>query len=190
MEKQFVKTEARQRCTPGEKGYGCPLHTLRSEEEHRKEAVKVFIQVSSSGPLSSFRPISWLLFPWDPLLGVHAPLCQDGSWSEGFWEEQDSWWPGIIPWLFTYRASFCMCIVSPLSPKKEGWRALNPLLKQGFTPLCPCYDYYLNVFTRDKHWLFTLFLLLHPFWRSNRRLIVNALTGAHLSLVSGNANNC
>ena len=89
METQFVKTEARQRCTPGEKGHGCPLHTLRSEEEHRKEAVKLFIQVSSSGPLSSFRPIIWLLFPWDPLLGVHELLCQDGSSSEGFWEEQD-----------------------------------------------------------------------------------------------------
>ena len=37
---------------------------------------------------------------------------------------------------------------------------------------------------RDKHWLFTLFLLLFPFQRANKRLIKNALTGAHLSLVS------
>ena len=42
------------------------------------------------------------------------------------------------------------------------------------------------MFTRDKHWLFTLFLLLFPFWRANRKLIVNVLTGAHLSLVSEN----
>ena len=54
--------------------------------------------------------------------------------------------------------------------------------------LCPYHDYYLKLFTSDKHWLFTLFLLLFPFGRTNRRLIVNALTGAHLSLVSENAN--
>ena len=50
----------------------------------------------------------------------------------------------------------------------------------------PCPDSYLQVFTRGKHWLFTLFLLLLPFWRANRRLIVNAVTGAHPSLISGN----
>ena len=44
------------------------------------------------------------------------------------------------------------------------------------------------MFIRDKHWLFTLFLLLFPFWRAKRRLIVNSSAGAHLSLVSGNAN--
>ena len=85
---------------------------------------------------------------------------------------------------------------APLSHKGGDWRALNPLLKQGFPSFCSCHDYYLDycrddylkVFTRGKDWLFTLFLLLLPFWRANRRLIVNALTGAHLSLVSGNAN--
>ena len=43
-------------------------------------------------------------------------------------------------------------------------------------------------FTRVKDWLFTLFLLLLLFERAHRSLIVNALTGAHQSLVSGNAN--
>ena len=75
-----------------------------------------------------------------------------------------------------------------LFQKRGEQRSLHPLLKQGFTSLCPCHDYYLKVFTRDKHWLFTLFLLLLPFQRANRRLIVNSSTGAHLSLVSGNAN--
>ena len=65
-----------------------------------------------------------------------------------------------------------MCSVS-LVPKEWGGRSLNPLLKQGFAPFCLCHDYYLTVFTRDKHWLFTLFLLLLPFQRANRRLIVN-----------------
>ena len=30
-------------------------------------------------------------------MGVHAPHSQDGYRSEGFWEEQDSLQPGIIP---------------------------------------------------------------------------------------------
>ena len=40
-------------------------------------------------------------------------------------------------------------------------------------------------YLQERDWLFTLFLLLLPFWRAKRRLIVNILTGAHLSLVSG-----
>ena len=81
-----------------------------------------------------------------------------------------------------------MCSVS-LVPKGGGGRGdLNPLFKQDFVPLCPCHDYYFKVFIRDKHWLFIIFLLLLPFQRANRRLIVNASTGAHLWLVSGNVN--
>ena len=83
-------------------------------------------------------------------------------------------------------------------PRRGGAESLKPFLKQGFAPLCPCHDYYLDychdyylkVFTRDKHWLFTLFLLLPPFRMVNRRLVVNALTRAHLSLISRNANSC
>ena len=33
--------------------------------------------------------------PWDPALGVHAPLSQDGFQSEGFWE-QNSLCLGVI----------------------------------------------------------------------------------------------
>ena len=39
------------------------------------------------------------------------------------------------------------------------------------------------MFTREKDWLFTLFLLLLPF----QRAIVNSSAGAHIALVSGNA---
>ena len=86
-----------------------------------------------------------------------------------------------------------MCSVF-LVPKKGGGdgevgggsgkqRFHNPLLKQGFAPLFPCcdyyldycHDYYLKVFTRDKDWLFTLFLLFLSFWRENRRLTVKLL---------------
>ena len=76
--------------------------------------------------------------PWDPFLGAHAPLSQDGSQSEGFWEEQGSLWPGVIPWLLTHKEPFCLCVVSSLSPKWGEQRSLNPWLKQDFAPLCPC----------------------------------------------------
>ena len=42
-------------------------------------------------------PFSTPDLPWDPPLGAHAPLSQDGSQSKGFWEEQDSLWPDVIP---------------------------------------------------------------------------------------------
>ena len=43
-----------------------------------------------------------------------------------------------------------MCSGS-LPPKKDvELRSLNPLLKQGFAPLCPCHDCYLKLFTRGK----------------------------------------
>ena len=64
----------------------------RSEEE----AVKSFIQVSSarSGlPLVSFPTPS---LHWDPCPGC-ARTSQDGSQNEGFWEEQESFWPGVTP---------------------------------------------------------------------------------------------
>ena len=48
---------------------------------------------------------------------------------------------------------------------------------------------WLEMFRRDKDWLFTLFLLLLPFPRPNRGPVVNSSTGAHLSLASGNAAN-
>jgi len=48
-------------------------------------------------------------------------------------------------------------------------------------------SYSLEVLTRDKDWLFTLFLLLLLFLRANGELIVHSSTGAHLSLIAGNA---
>ena len=63
---------------------------------HEKEQNKsdLIILVSSFGSLCSFRQIICFLFPHltypGTLLSVHVPLSQDGSRSEGFWEEQDS----------------------------------------------------------------------------------------------------
>ena len=72
---------------------------------------RAFIEVSSSESLSSFQPSIWFVFllakylvslstpdpPWDPPLGAHASPSQDGSCSEGFWEEHDSLWAGLGP---------------------------------------------------------------------------------------------
>ena len=49
-----IEREAKLRCTPREIGCGRPPN----EEEYNTEAVKSFIEVSISGPLSSFRPIA------------------------------------------------------------------------------------------------------------------------------------
>ena len=79
-----------------------------------------------------------------------------------------------------------MCSVS-LILKRGKQRSFNLLLRQGFASLCPCHDYFLEMFTRDKDRLFTLILLLLPSWRTHRRLLINSSTGPHLSLASGNA---
>ena len=38
----------------------------------------------------------------------------------------------------------------PCPQRKVELRSLNPLLKQGFAPLCPCHNCYLKLFTRGK----------------------------------------
>ena len=111
---------------------------------------------------------------------MHAPLSQDESPTEGFWEEQDSLRPSIIPNFnpLTFDLSvYVQCLPCP----KRG-RSGHPLIlysKQGFAPLS-LHDYYLKVFKRDKHWLFTLLLL--PFWSANRRLVICIHPEAHFFL--------
>ena len=56
----------------------------------------------------------------------------------------------------------------------------NLLLRQGFASLHPCQDYSLEVFTRDKDWLLTPFLLLLQFLRANRGLVLNSSAGCSL----------
>ena len=92
------------------------------------------------------------------------------------------------------RAFLPMCSVSLVPKSMGGWSGVgsgDPLIlypNKVFSPLCPCHDYYLKVFTSDKDWLLTLFLLLLPVQRANMRLTVNILIGAHITLVSGNEN--
>ena len=91
---------------------------LPSEEEPRKEAIKAFIRQFSQ--VFVFLQASYLVsfstpeLPWDPPWGAYAPLSQDGSRSEGFWEEPDSLWAGVVL-TFDAKEPFCACVVSPLS---------------------------------------------------------------------------
>ena len=123
--------------------------------------------------------------PWDTPLGFTHPSAQMDLKVKVSGRSKTHYglaWPlDLWPTM-----SLSACVVSPLSPKWGEQGSLNPLCRY----LDYCHDYYLKVFIRNKHWLFTLFLLLLPFQRANRRLIVNAWTGACLSLVSGNANSC
>ena len=134
-----------------------------------------------SGQLSGFFFYTWSRPTLGPSLGcVHTPQPRwISKWRLLGGARLITAWH--YPLNFDLQGAF-LRIVSSLSQKERG--SLNCLLKQG-----PCHDYYLKVFTRDKHWLFTLFLLLLLFWRANGRLIVNTFTGAHLSLVSENANS-
>ena len=104
--------------------------------------------------------------PYSPLVNLSldlplgcAHLSQDGSQSEGFWEEQDSLRPGISSDFRLQGDFLSMCNASFIL---YSGRVL--------ASLCPCHDYSLEMFTRDKDWLFTLFLWSLPFWRGNRRL--------------------
>ena len=118
----------------------------------------VFLQANY---LVSFK-YTWPTLGHSPAF-IHTPLSQDGSWSEGFCEEQDSLWSGIFPWLLTHKKSFFTYLVSPLFQKMGDWRSLCPLLK-----VLPLFILAMTIkeLTRDKYWLFTLFLLLLPFWRA------------------------
>ena len=151
---------------------------LRERESCVFGKFKSFIRGQFSGSLSPFCPIILLCAPWLICLrtfplGAHTPLSHDGPWREGIWEKQESSWPEVVPWHLTPKETFCSCVVFPLPQWGGEWRSLDPLLKQGFAPLWSGHDSYLKASTRDKTWLFTMWLSLVPFQRANRRLILN-----------------
>ena len=156
---------------------------------------------------------------WSVLLGLHLPSGKLSDFISHTWPAPGASWVCMRPSAkmdlevkvfgrnkilydlalsldFWPTRSLSARVVPPSSRKWGEERSLNLFVKQDFTPLCPWHDYYLDYlcdyylkeFTSDKHLLCTLFL--HPFWRADRRLIVNVLTRAHLSLVLENANRC
>ena len=95
-------------------------------EECSKEGVKPFIQGSSSGSLSSFRPVIWFLFPhltyagtlpW----GAHTYLSQDGSPGKASGRSETIAWH--YPLASDPQGGF-LCTCSALLSRKSGGRRL------------------------------------------------------------------
>lgn len=122
----LAETEARQRYTPREKGCGCP------SEECSKGAASYFHRSVLLGLcllLANYLDsLSMLTYP-GPHRCAQTPQPRDRSWSENFWEEQGSSWPGVILTLDP-QEPFCTSVASPFSQKELGV-SLNPLLRQG-----------------------------------------------------------
>ena len=180
----------------GRKGVGVPLTpppAVRSAVKRRSSHLYRTVLPGlclPSGQLSCFFFHTW------PILGP-SPGCARTPQSR--WISKGRLLGGarfIMAWHYSLTfdpqgAFLSMCSVS-LVQKDEGGRSLNPFLMGGFVPslslpwllpwLSPSRLY------KSKHWYFPCLLLL-PFCRANRRLIVNTLPGAHLSLASGNVNN-
>ena len=74
--------------------------------------------------------------------------------------------------MVTSKEPFCICEISHL-PQGGGTCDLLILTQTRFSPSLFLPYCYLKDPTGNKSWLFTLFLLLLPFWSRNRRLVVN-----------------
>ena len=161
-----------------------------------RRSAKSFMQGSSSGSLRSFRPVIWFLFPHPTYPGTLPWVCMHPSAKMDLkvkvWEEQDSLCLSLSldlrpPRSLSVRVQCLPC------PKREGSRDPLILYSNRILPLsilAMTLTLTIAMITREKHWLFTLVLLLLPIWRANKRLIINALPGAHLTLDSRNARGC
>ena len=161
----LVKTEARQRCTAGEKRCGHP----RLVKKSKTRAIKSFWSVLSGLRLPSGKLSDFFFHTW-PTLGT-SWVCMHPSAKMDLEVKvvgrNMTLWSGVIPWLLTDREPFCTCVVPPMSWKWGEERSLNPSVKQDFTPLCPWHDYYLDshrdyylkVFTSDEHLLLPCFCI-------------------------------
>ena len=113
-------------------------------------------------------------------------------------------WPGISPLLLTHKESFCACVVSLLFQEKGSGdfsifhsNMVLPLFVFAMiTTLTIAMTITLTIamtitlrYLQETKTGYSLFLLLLPFQRANRKLIINALTGAYLSPVLGNTKN-
>ena len=103
---------------------------------------------------------------------MRTHLSQAGSQSEGFWEDPDSLWPGIVLWLLK-------------EPCAHVWCLHYPLLRQGFClSLSLPWFFSWDVLKRQRLAIYPVSVVT-----SNRGLVVNSSTGVHLSLASGNAHS-
>ena len=75
--------------------------------------------------------------------------------------------------LFTHKELLWACVVFPLSQKGGGGRR-DLILDSSRILSLFVLAMTIEVFIRDRHWLFTLFLLLLPFQRASRTLIGKA----------------
>ena len=80
-------------------------------------------------------------------------------------------WSGIFAGLFTHKEPLWACVVFPLS---RGGRGDLLILDSSRIVSLFVLAMTIKVFIRDRHWLFTLFLLLLPFQRASRTLIAKA----------------
>lgn len=95
----------------------CPL-VRRSSGKRRLNQLCRAVLCLPSGQTSCFDP--WLICLRTLPLGVHTPLNQEGSCYKGFWEKQDSLWPGIVPRLLAPKEPFCTCVGSLLPQRGEN----------------------------------------------------------------------
>ena len=91
------------------------------------------------------------------------------------------------------RVFLCMCSVS-LVPEEGGSRSLivhsnKVFLSVPLPRLDHCHDYYLKVYTTDKHCLLYPVSVVTAILEGKQKADCNVLTGAHRSLVSENANS-
>lgn len=186
MEKQLVQLRQKQqgRDTHRErKGVGRP-----PEKDDSKKAIDSFTQcicLLSDNYLLSFSSPD---LSQDPPQRVCATFFQDGVQPRGLWRGP---WHHIIwgsaPRFDPQGAFLCMSSVSFSARMGNMW-PLDLLLKQGLAPLSPCHSCYIKVSLRDRAWLFTLIPAVISILKCKQEAVVIAQPQAHLSPSSGNIN--
>ena len=111
--------------------------------------------------------------PLDTPQQACATFFQDGFQPRGLWDGLSITYCGVVPppfWPPMSHSAHVQCLPCP----KDGKYVTSWSFTQSLVPLCSCHDCYLKMPSGDKAWVFTLFLLLLPFQRANRRLVVSA----------------
>ena len=177
------------------------------EDKGSKEAVKSFIQGSSSGYLFTFGQLHGFFFHTWLTLGP-SPTCMCNSFSKYIpaqwpigWPWHHIWWSDKLLLLIPKGAFLCLCNVS-LAPRMGNIRSLDLLHKQGLAPFCFWLLLSSTVLRRQSLAIYSISFGIsilkckqetgckYLTWahqspvsrNANRRLIVNVWTGDHLFL--------